>query len=279
MITSISDLDLMKISFASKLLSVLPGNIYQWGAPNEAIMKSQANSGEVEGCFEETRNAIGVLHTSDCLGHSLVDIFSCSRIWSLNFHGLLVSLASPCSPDSVNKLDEKPLRTQLLVPNPASASGFGLCCAVITMSEEASDSALQLRPLPPHSLEEIGVFEFLDIDKRPTFVIDLSDPENQNDKSVNIVRSNQAFRNRGLLDAIRSSTGDFKAWITCTEAGSDTICIPYTYSGLKWTSYTLRQKWRFICGDGDSQNITCPKPSSYSNSTRYGIVLLVVAEL
>lgn len=138
------------------------------------------------------------------------------------------------------------------------------------MTEEFRDSTLQLRPLPPDDLEEIGLSEFLDIDQRPIFIIDLSDSVNQIDASIKIVRSNHAFKDRGLEDTIHSCSSDFKAWITSWKPEEEKNRIPFSYSELKWTSYTLRQKWRFVCGDEAFERQTAPaSPLNYPTLSRY----------
>lgn len=118
------------------------------------------------------------------------------------------------------------------------------------MSETLRDPNLPLSDLPPDNLEEIGLFEFLDIDRRPIFVVDLSHPANHDCMSIEIKHLNRAFQDRELSRAIQSSPEEFRLWIIRSEADEDSnnrkLC---SNPDIQWTSYTVRRKWRFICGD------------------------------
>lgn len=100
---------------------------------------------------------------------------------------------------------------------------------------------------PTNELEDIGLFEFLDFDQRLIFVIDISNPENRD--YLSIVRSNRAFQERRLLRIISSAPDEFKLWVLGLEAHEDTS--RRRFHDIQWTSYTLRGRWKFICGDAD----------------------------
>jgi len=146
------------------------------------------------------------------------------------------------------------------------------------MSEAFCNSALQLRPPPSENLGDIGLFEFLDVDQRPIFIIDLSDPKNKKHVSIEIFRSNRTFQDRKLADAIHSSPEDFKTWIISPDADpNENVRRLSSYPDIRWTSYTLRQKWRFVCAEEGLPSIAPPMNSSGCPPvTRYAVIFNLV---
>ncbi|OCK84334.1 hypothetical protein K432DRAFT_422644 [Lepidopterella palustris CBS 459.81] len=125
------------------------------------------------------------------------------------------------------------------------------------------------------SFNEVSITEFLDLDERPTFVIDLELPADRElsadhlaastTKSLDVIYQNPAMRSiDGLLDIVlgyksASDHGqpmpttytEFRAWaLTPLERGVSVkqrlSSLPY--NGINWNASTLRNRWNIING-------------------------------
>jgi len=115
-------------------------------------------------------------------------------------------------------------------------------------------------------LSQIGILEILDLDDRPTFVVDLGDQANYTSgNSLQILCPNQALRQYpGLLEAVAGSLQDevvsplapkpfthFKTWILSPTSGieSFSLALPTLEAGhISWACSTLRKRLRIVKG-------------------------------
>ncbi|KAI9682361.1 MAG: hypothetical protein M1817_000415 [Caeruleum heppii] len=139
------------------------------------------------------------------------------------------------------------------------------------------------------ALGSVGMLEFLELDDRPTFIIDVGNPVNHQPGALQIVFANSALRaTSGLLDVISrrtdqyspglstsSSFSEFKAWATSFVKNNEALdaCMPaYSYGGLIWSCTTLRKRLRLISGispsASNSQRSTSSTGLPSTSSTR-----------
>ncbi|KAL9040919.1 MAG: hypothetical protein Q9180_001613 [Flavoplaca navasiana] len=128
-------------------------------------------------------------------------------------------------------------------------------------------------------LGSVGVTEFLELDERPTFVIDLAEHANFEPGPLNAVYANVALRSAGLYEVIcgkddQDSPGlaaatafsDFKAWATSYVKNHQSLNIglpSFFYLGVTWTCCTLRKQLRLIKGTpGSAAGSTSSNPPS-----------------
>ncbi|KAL8671189.1 MAG: hypothetical protein Q9168_004306 [Polycauliona sp. 1 TL-2023] len=113
-------------------------------------------------------------------------------------------------------------------------------------------------------LADVGVTEFLELDERPTFVIDLAERANFEPGPLNAVFANVALRSSGLYEmlcgkfeqvspglAAATAFSDFKAWATSYVKNHQSLDIglpSFFYLGVTWTCCTLRRRLRLIKG-------------------------------
>ena len=119
---------------------------------------------------------------------------------------------------------------------------------VTSISVDSKSSDLS----PGNELSSVGITELLDLDDRPTFVLDLQKPAGAGPVYYN--QSLQDLKLVGLdvgkcvVESFTDGTSDpnntsFLDWSTST-AGKE----PATYCGIKWSANTLRGRWRVIFG-------------------------------
>ena len=140
-------------------------------------------------------------------------------------------------------------------------------------------------------LGQIGVEEFLELDDRPTFIIDLADQANYKPGPIRLVYVNLCLRGYpGLMsliagNATEESPGlaatttfpEFKAWATSFVKNNESldVCLPsFLFAGINWTCSTLRKRFRIINGSpshgpssvsSNSHSIGTPVVSSFAN--------------
>ena len=129
-------------------------------------------------------------------------------------------------------------------------------------------------------LGKIGVTEFLELDERPTFVIDLAEQANFEPGPLKAIFANVALRvsgglyelicDRGDQDspglAAATAFSDFKAWATSYVRNHQSLDVglpSFFYLGITWTCCTLRKRLRLIKGSPGSagESITSNPPS------------------
>ncbi|KAL8849594.1 MAG: hypothetical protein Q9221_005421 [Calogaya cf. arnoldii] len=117
-------------------------------------------------------------------------------------------------------------------------------------------------------LANVGITEFLELDERPTFVIDLAEHSNFEPGPLNAVFANVALRSSGLYGMIcgkddQDSPGlaaataysEFKAWATSYVKNHQSLDIglpSFFYLGVTWTCCIFRKRLRLIKGNPSS---------------------------
>jgi hypothetical protein len=146
-------------------------------------------------------------------------------------------------------------------------------------------------------LSQIGILEILDLDDRPTFVVDLSDQANYTSgNSLQILCPNLALRQYpGLLEAVAGGLQDevtsplapkpfthFKTWILSPTSGTESfsLALPTLEAGhISWACSTLRKRLRIVKGTmspgavaaallAKSPQIPSPSPASATSYRR-----------
>ena len=140
-------------------------------------------------------------------------------------------------------------------------------------SVDEKDTAISLQ-----MLSQVGISEILDIDDRPSFIIDLGNVANFQPGPLNILFSNSALRAHGsLVDMItgyliqtspglNSSYPEFKYWCTSfvkNHESMDVFIPSFMFCGFTWTCSTLRKRLRLIRGSSyfDSVSASSNPPS------------------
>lgn len=113
----------------------------------------------------------------------------------------------------------------------------------------------------PSDLKAVGLLEFFETDERPVIIYDLNSPT----KTLSVYH-NPCLRGlhvaglrfagkEGAQSITKSAKGcehtDFTQW--AVSPAVDGKVTSATYYGIKWTSRTLRNRWRVIAGEVGSQ--------------------------
>ena len=113
------------------------------------------------------------------------------------------------------------------------------------------------------ALSQVGITELLELDDRPTFIIDLGNQEIFQPGSLQVLYTNASLRAfGGLLDQIigranedspglASTFPEFKAWALSFVKNGESLDITlpsFSYCGFMWTCSTLRKRLRIITG-------------------------------
>lgn len=110
-------------------------------------------------------------------------------------------------------------------------------------------------------LHSIGLAEYLQLDDRPTFVVDILDPANATSPGLHLVFENTALKARSsVLDHVQGRSedstllldigtpfADFKDWVLSPLADPD-IVTTFPFGGYLWHSLLLRKRLRVIHG-------------------------------
>ncbi|KAK4541919.1 hypothetical protein LTR36_007283 [Oleoguttula mirabilis] len=112
-------------------------------------------------------------------------------------------------------------------------------------------------------LSNIGVTELLELDERPTFIVDLADSRNYGPGLLHLVFSNSSLRSvQGMLEFVTGTTHEntspgpktylqFKSWLLSASVHGESlnVCLPsFVYAGMTWSCSTLRKRLRIISG-------------------------------
>ena len=140
------------------------------------------------------------------------------------------------------------------------------------------------------TLSQVGTVELLEIDDRPTFIIDVGNPANFQPGPLNVLFSNSALRaHDGLVAAItghlpqvsspglNGSFSEFKSWCTSfvKDHESADVSIPsFLFHGITWACSTLRKRYRLISGRTRSASISASfSPPSVGDTRSMPIAL------
>lgn len=146
------------------------------------------------------------------------------------------------------------------------------------------------------ALSYVGIEELLELDDRPTFIINLTEPSNYKPGPLQVAFANSSLRSyTGLLNmivgnpseeslglAVTTTLLDFKAWTVSFVKNDESldVCLPsFLFAGINWTCSTLRKRFRVFSGSppqGSSSlssnptSVGAPAPSSFSDAFSSG---------
>ncbi|KAM0346347.1 hypothetical protein ACHAPU_005778 [Fusarium lateritium] len=143
-------------------------------------------------------------------------------------------------------------------------------------------------------LNKLNIIDVLNVDSRPTFIIDL-DPDDDSPLRSNLIQpvfSNTALTtHERLSDAVCGeeapsvadkhadavSYSDFKSWatgITTQDDSKDIFPLFFLFHGLLWTGSTVAKRWRLISGNRLWQHTSPPvrlSSSALSRAVTYAV--------
>ncbi|GME23339.1 histidine kinase hhk13p [Neofusicoccum parvum] len=177
-----------------------------------------------------------------------------------------------------NAREDSGIKTVTLARGTYTGSSPSTRTSVDRSSLPPGSPEIREKPDVPRGLSSVGIGELLEQDGRPTFIVDLGEPANYGPGYLNIVFANSALRaSIGLLDlvtgkvvndsqdsAVFKAFAQFKTWALSAVAHGESleVCIPgILYSGLSWTIYTLRKRYRVISGSYPAS----PTPTTVSS--------------
>ena len=142
--------------------------------------------------------------------------------------------------------------------------------------------------LIPPALNDIGIIELLQCDKRPTFILDLERLPDPNNHLLPTVFANTSLNYlhhitspARLISHLPAHDDElaqflhFKQWATSSlihDQQEDGLPPPIHYQTLWWTQSTLRKRWRIISGsaiglNGTSASLFPSHPTASQNIT------------
>ncbi|KAK5131794.1 hypothetical protein LTR08_000549 [Meristemomyces frigidus] len=113
-------------------------------------------------------------------------------------------------------------------------------------------------------LDNVGVTELLELDERPTFVVDLADSTNYGTGLLRLVFANSSLRGfHGMQEVVTGAAPaenttsplgsktylQFKSWLLSSSVNSESLNVcspPFVYAGVTWSCSTLRKRIRII---------------------------------
>ncbi|KIX94747.1 uncharacterized protein Z520_09437 [Fonsecaea multimorphosa CBS 102226] len=153
---------------------------------------------------------------------------------------------------------------------PPSARGTVASSMPVRTSTEASRAGSQhgrratsdpKRSNEAQLFHSIPLVEYLQLDERPTFVVDIADAVNVNSSRLNLIFANTALKNRiplfehvqgrsedpTLLLDVGTPFSDFKAWALSSLTEPD-IVPTFPFAGWLWQGALIRKKLKVIHG-------------------------------
>jgi PAS domain-containing protein len=143
--------------------------------------------------------------------------------------------------------------------NPFGNSGRGL----ESFTGRNTEARVNIRSAAKAALSCVGVDDFLQTDRRPTFVVDLSELPQDASESYDTLQP--VYCNPSLVEYSRlfdevhgkfktSKSGpslwraysDFKEWVVGEKQGA--VGTSFMYKGFLWSSSTVQHRWRIISG-------------------------------
>ncbi|KAI5864773.1 hypothetical protein GGS23DRAFT_462863 [Durotheca rogersii] len=120
------------------------------------------------------------------------------------------------------------------------------------------------------AVQGLGIFELLERDDRPTFVIDGSNAANNEPGPFAIIYANPALHVSESIRALisgesqdddneaRDDFDSFKAWVKAggnNPEGLDVFLPSFCYGGFSWTCSTVRDRYRFVSANISAASI------------------------
>ncbi|KFA53690.1 hypothetical protein S40293_03844 [Stachybotrys chartarum IBT 40293] len=164
-----------------------------------------------------------------------------------------------------------------------STPGSGASSSDMVTTSHNVDSRSSAPGLPV--LHGIGVIELLEQDQRPTFLVDLANPDNPAKPGLHIIYYNTSLRGSRdtlhLLSPEQDGSGPdtefdhFKSWLLTparSPEGLDTALASYSYGGISWTCLTLRRRFRFISGSTSTGSVgrDTAAPPAFDQDAQHG---------
>ena len=131
-----------------------------------------------------------------------------------------------------------------------------------------SDSA---KSTATHLLHSVGLAEYLQLDDRPIFTVDLHDDANVADsEGLHILFANSALRarpalynhvrgrivNHHALSELGTPFADFRSWALNPSNGSETV-LSFPFDGVLWKSSIIRKRLKILTGQ--AQHLHAPE--------------------
>ncbi|KAI2638370.1 histidine kinase [Xylaria nigripes] len=159
-------------------------------------------------------------------------------------------------------------------PSTGSTSGTWSSAEPATLSQ-SPDAQAYIPAL--QALCGIEIFELLERDDRPTFIVDTHSSVNSKPTgSFAILYANPALHGSDAIRRLvcgeeqndqdgKTDLMNFGAWVKSSGSvpeGLDAFIPPYHYGGITWTSFTLRNRFRFVSTATSAASVsrTPPKP-------------------
>jgi hypothetical protein len=150
-------------------------------------------------------------------------------------------------------------------PPPSSLSAMSSDRSSLPPPSLSNDSRESSDPL--RLLASVGVIELLELDARPTFIVDIGDEANYapDPSSLQILFANSALRSSPttwelVVGKVSSSASDeprahasnqFRRWLLKTTVPGESLAVnpsPVEHGGIVWTCNTLRKRLRIVSG-------------------------------
>lgn len=120
------------------------------------------------------------------------------------------------------------------------------------------------------TLQDVGTLQLLDLDTRPTFVLDLTPEGPSWERYPRLVYSNASLDNSPALKdilaaafpetaALNRTGNEFTKWATAPQLGHSCSDPSFAYLNHTWTALTAKQRWRVINGCQDPSRRAMPR--------------------
>lgn len=141
---------------------------------------------------------------------------------------------------------------------------------------------------PSRLIHDVGITELLELDLRPTLIVDLGEPSNYAPGPLVVLFANSSLRsNLALFEAVKGRASaispradptraysGFKSWILSAAVNGESldVCLPgFVHAGVSWSCSTLRKRLRVACASAamltSSHSSTSPHVSSLTART------------
>lgn len=144
---------------------------------------------------------------------------------------------------------------------PHLASSIPIRTSPLANEQRPRKSSDPIKPTGSQLLHSVALMEFLQLDERPTVVVDIAEDDNLTSPDLHLIFANTAMRARPLLfDLIQGRSedpmvlldlgtpfSDFKAWVLNPLSDPD-IVSTFPFAGWLWQSSLVRRRLKVIHG-------------------------------